>query len=111
MPPSARHLVISVVAAAVLATSAAVALSGSAAAGQLGDDPYPGVEWERVDPAAAGFDPAKLAQIAEKLKAGNTNCLVVIRHGRLVLERHRPRVRPGSLVSDQVGVQHPGPPR
>ncbi|WP_246076579.1 serine hydrolase domain-containing protein [Amycolatopsis cihanbeyliensis] len=74
-------------AAAVLAASAAVALSGSAvAAGQVGADPYPGGEWERVDPAAAGFDPAELARIAEDLKADDSNCLVVIRNGRLVAD-------------------------
>ncbi|WP_246257791.1 serine hydrolase domain-containing protein [Amycolatopsis anabasis] len=77
---------VSAVAAAVMTASAGVAVSGSAVAGQAGDGPYPGAEWERGDPAAAGFDPAKLAQIAEELKADKSNCLAVIRHGRLVAD-------------------------
>ncbi|WP_344679605.1 serine hydrolase domain-containing protein [Saccharopolyspora taberi] len=69
-----------------MTASAAVASSGSAFAGPVGDDPYPGAEWERGDPVAAGFDPAKLARIAEELKADKSNCLAVVRHGRLVAD-------------------------
>ncbi|WP_242613494.1 serine hydrolase domain-containing protein [Herbihabitans rhizosphaerae] len=72
-------------AVAALVAGAAVASNGSAFAGP-NDDPYPGAEWERGDAAAAGFDPAKLEQIAEELKADKSNCLAVIRHGRLVAE-------------------------
>ncbi|MFE0021623.1 serine hydrolase domain-containing protein [Amycolatopsis sp. NPDC059021] len=83
---SARRGVASALAATMIAAGAAVASNGSAVAGQAGGDPYPGAEWERGDPAAAGFDSAKLAKIAEELKADKSNCLAVVRHGRLVAD-------------------------
>ena len=50
------------------------------------DVTYPGVEWERIDAAAAGFDPAVLEDIAAEAQANASNCLVVTRHGRIVGE-------------------------
>jgi CubicO group peptidase (beta-lactamase class C family) len=47
---------------------------------------FPGDEWARVDPAAAGFDPAKLDAIAADAQAAGSNCLAVVRHGELVAE-------------------------
>ncbi|HEY8527265.1 MAG TPA: serine hydrolase [Acidimicrobiales bacterium] len=47
---------------------------------------YPGAEWERIDPAEAGFDPAALDRIAADAEAANSNCLVVTRRGRIVAE-------------------------
>lgn len=47
---------------------------------------YPGADWPRADPAEAGFDPAKLEEIAAEAEANGSNCLLVIRHGRLVAD-------------------------
>jgi CubicO group peptidase (beta-lactamase class C family) len=47
---------------------------------------YPGDEWERVDPAEAGFDPARLEDAAARAEQSGSNCLVVTRRGRLVGE-------------------------
>ncbi|QWF85208.1 serine hydrolase domain-containing protein [Amycolatopsis sp. CA-230715] len=84
MPSSARHRIFFAFLAAMMTASAAVGSSGSALATPAADDPYPGAEWERGDAVAAGFDPAKLAKIADELKAGKSNCLAVVRHGKLV---------------------------
>jgi CubicO group peptidase (beta-lactamase class C family) len=59
------------------APSRAVAGSGAA---------YPGAEWGRIAPRDAGFDPAKLEKIAAKAGRNGSNCMTVIRHGRLVAE-------------------------
>ncbi len=49
-----------------------------------GDWPWPDDEWERVDPEAAGMDPALLARAQEyALTGGGSGCIV--RGGRLVL--------------------------
>ncbi|WP_248964533.1 serine hydrolase domain-containing protein [Sphaerisporangium perillae] len=47
---------------------------------------YPGTEWRRADPREAGFDPAKLDKIAAEAQKNGSNCLVVIRHGKLVAD-------------------------
>lgn len=47
---------------------------------------YPGAEWARADAAANGFDPAVLEDIAAEAEANDSNCMVVIRHGRIVGE-------------------------
>ncbi len=49
---------------------------------------FPGATWATVDPAAAGFDPARLDELATRAEAGGSNCLVVTRHGRIVFERN-----------------------
>jgi hypothetical protein len=36
-----------------------------------------------VPPASVGFDPAKLDQIAQTAKKGKSNCLVVVRDGKV----------------------------
>ena len=46
----------------------------------------PGADWETVDPAAAGFDPAKLEEIAATAEQGKSNCLVVVRDGKIAGE-------------------------
>jgi CubicO group peptidase (beta-lactamase class C family) len=46
----------------------------------------PGAEWETVAPAAVGLDAATLEQIAATAKTGKSNCLVVVRHGRIAGE-------------------------
>ena len=47
---------------------------------------YPGDEWATVDPAEAGFDPAKLDEIAALAEAAQSFCFLVVRHGELVKE-------------------------
>lgn len=47
---------------------------------------FPGREWDRVDPTAAGFDPDALEEIAGQAAAGGSHCMVVTRQGRLVGE-------------------------
>jgi CubicO group peptidase (beta-lactamase class C family) len=60
--------------------------SGNAA---QGDQPvFPRAEWQRVDPAEAGFDPAVLGQIATEAEASGSNCMIVTRHGQIVDERY-----------------------
>ena len=46
----------------------------------------PGTSWEKVAPAAVGLDAAKLAQIAVQARRGHSNCLVVVRDGKLAGE-------------------------
>jgi CubicO group peptidase (beta-lactamase class C family) len=55
--------------------------SGGAAGG-----PVPGTEWQTVAPAAVGLDAAKLDQIAATARAGKSNCLVVVRDGKIAGE-------------------------
>ncbi len=86
MPSSVGRRVVSALAVVMVTAGAAVTSSGAVLARPTGERSYPGVEWERGDPVAAGFDPTKLAQLAEELKADKSNCLAVVRHGRLVAE-------------------------
>jgi CubicO group peptidase (beta-lactamase class C family) len=46
----------------------------------------PGADWEKVDPAAVGLDPAKLDEVARTAEEGKSNCLAVVRDGRLAGE-------------------------
>jgi CubicO group peptidase (beta-lactamase class C family) len=46
----------------------------------------PGAEWETADPASVGFDPAKLDELSAAAEAGGSNCLVVVRDGKIVEE-------------------------
>jgi CubicO group peptidase (beta-lactamase class C family) len=39
-----------------------------------------------MDPAEAGFEPAVLDDVVAEAEAGDSNCLVVLRHGRIVAE-------------------------
>jgi CubicO group peptidase (beta-lactamase class C family) len=59
--------------------------SGSSGAGDE-DAVYPSGEWARTDAAAAGFDPAVLDEIAADAEAHASNCLVVVRGGRIVAD-------------------------
>ena len=49
---------------------------------------YPGDEWDEVDAAEAGFDPAALDRLAAAAEAGGSSCLVVTRDGAVVDERY-----------------------
>jgi CubicO group peptidase (beta-lactamase class C family) len=61
-----------------------IALAAASAA--QASPPAPGAEWQHVAPAAAGLDGAKLAQIARQARRGHSNCLVVVRRGRIAGE-------------------------
>ena len=60
------------------------------AAGAAGDESvrFPGDEWDHVDAAEAGFDPAALDSLAASAEAGGSSCLVVTRDGAVVDERY-----------------------
>lgn len=60
--------------------------SEAAAASSSDDAVYPGDDWERADPAEMGFDPAVLEELAAEAEANESNCVVVVRHGRIVGE-------------------------
>lgn len=49
---------------------------------------YPGADWETGDPVAAGFDPAKLDEIAARAEAGASNCFLVVKDGKVVDEHY-----------------------
>jgi CubicO group peptidase (beta-lactamase class C family) len=48
--------------------------------------PTGGPEWPSVSPAAAGLDPHRLDAIAAQAKKGKSNCLAVVRNGKLARE-------------------------
>jgi len=85
-----------IVAAAVVVALMAPACSGGSGSSSSGaasststtGEPavYPTASWTTGDPAEAGFDPARLEAIAAEAEQNQSNCLVVIRHGRLVAE-------------------------
>ena len=61
----------------------AVALAASASAAPSAT---PGAAWQRVSPASVGLDAAKLNQIAARAGKARSNCLVVVRDGKLAGE-------------------------
>jgi CubicO group peptidase (beta-lactamase class C family) len=66
----------------MLAAPLAPALASAASAAT----PHPGAVWQTVAPAAVGLDAAKLNAIAAQARAGRSNCLVVVRGGKLAGE-------------------------
>ena len=48
--------------------------------------PNPGPSWQKVSPASVGLNAARLDQIAAQAKTGKSNCLVVVRNGKLAGE-------------------------
>ena len=64
-----------------LLTALAVAASAGAAT-----PPTPVAAWQKVSPASVGLFPAKLTQIAAQARKGKSNCLVVVRDGKLAGE-------------------------
>ena len=48
--------------------------------------PTPGAAWQKVAPASVGLDAAKLGQVAAQARKGRSNCLVVVRDGKLAGE-------------------------
>jgi CubicO group peptidase (beta-lactamase class C family) len=70
--------------AAVLGASlfSALALAGTSRA----EAPTPGATWDRVSPASVGLSATRIDQIAAQAKRGKSNCLVVVRDGKLAGE-------------------------
>jgi CubicO group peptidase (beta-lactamase class C family) len=68
--------------------SAGPPASGSAAPAPSGrpGQIQPGASWARAGAREAGFDPAELAKIAARAEKNGSNCLVVVRHGKLVAD-------------------------
>lgn len=72
-------------------------VSGTAAARTPSSaPPTPGKSWEKVSPATVGLDAAKLNRIAAQARRGRSNCLVVVRDGRLAGEWYFNRTGPNS---------------
>ena len=69
----------------VAAGAAAVASVVVAPAGAVAPA-TPGASWQKVPPAAVGLNAARLAQIAAQARRGKSNCLVVVRDGKLAGE-------------------------
>lgn len=52
-----------------------------------GDEPaWPVPEWQTAEPAAAGMNAAKLAEVGELLKASGAKTGLIVRHGKIVAE-------------------------
>lgn len=70
----------------------AVSVAASAPPGSASDDAgtidrvFPGAEWETTTPEEAGMDAVTLGALAAEAKALNSNCMLVVRHGRIVSE-------------------------
>jgi CubicO group peptidase (beta-lactamase class C family) len=84
-------IAIGVVAALALAacSSGRDAKSGastSTTAGAVTGSLTPAGEWQKVAPAAVGLDAAKLDAIARTAEVGHSNCLVVVKDGKLAGE-------------------------
>jgi CubicO group peptidase (beta-lactamase class C family) len=73
-----RHLGRLTSVAAVLLAATALAAQAKGASDTSG--------WQKVSPASVGLDAAKLNQIAQEAKKGKSNCLVVVRDGKLAGE-------------------------
>jgi CubicO group peptidase (beta-lactamase class C family) len=73
------------VAAGCVALLAAGSLSSAATGAPLGSS-VPGSAWQKVPPASVGLDAGELDRIAQQAKRGKSNCLVVVRDGKLAGE-------------------------
>lgn len=50
------------------------------------DATFPAAEWERATPEELGFDPAELERLAADAKAAGSDCLLVVKDGKVVGE-------------------------
>jgi CubicO group peptidase (beta-lactamase class C family) len=71
------------VVAALVVTAAVVSAEGTPANPSTTG---PGTSWTKVSPASVGLSAAKLDQMAATAKKGKSNCLVVVRYGKLAGE-------------------------
>jgi CubicO group peptidase (beta-lactamase class C family) len=100
-----------VIVGAATALALAIVLAASASATPSAT---PGAAWQKVSPASVGLDAAKLNQIAAQARKGRSNCLVVVRDGKLAGEWYYRGTGPGttqdvfsatkSLASTLVGI-------
>lgn len=84
------------------------------ATGDAASPVNPGATWQKATPASVGLDPAKLGQIAARARRGKSNCLVVVRDGKLAGEWYFRGTRPNttqdvfsatkSIASTLVGI-------
>ncbi len=72
--------------AAPTGTSAPTTSGTSATSDAPAGRPVPGAEWDTADPASVGLDAAKLDELSAQAEAGGSNCLVVVREGKIVEE-------------------------
>jgi CubicO group peptidase (beta-lactamase class C family) len=79
------------------AVCAAVLLIQLASSVHAATPPIPGRAWEKVAPAAVGLDAAKLDEIAAQARKGQSNCLVVVRDGKLAGEWYFRGARPSTM--------------
>src|SRR5439155_26344586 len=47
---------------------------------------YPGAQWSTANPSTLGLDPAPLADVAVTLLGTDTDCVVVVKKGKVVYE-------------------------
>jgi CubicO group peptidase (beta-lactamase class C family) len=78
--------VAAVVAAGCIGALCGPAALSSAAIGAGLGSPVPGRSWQKVSPSSVGLDPPALQRIAAQAKTGKSNCLVVVRDGKLAGE-------------------------
>jgi CubicO group peptidase (beta-lactamase class C family) len=69
-----------------LASVVLMAVSAAPAAATAQPPPHPGASWHTVAPAKVGLDARRLEQIAHTAQVGKSNCLVVVRHGKIAGE-------------------------
>lgn len=96
MPPSLTRRLVLLTAAVVLV--AAACSSGGGADTDTADNSggteapeaqpvvFPDPDWERIDPADAGLDPAAVDELVAEAEATGSHCLAVTHNGRLVGE-------------------------
>jgi CubicO group peptidase (beta-lactamase class C family) len=67
-------------------TSSRSSSKGTTTSAVAGVAPVPGAEWQKVDPSAVGFDAARLDQLAATAQQGKSNCMLVVRDGKIAGE-------------------------
>ena len=83
------------VAAGLQALSLSVSLAFAGAAAAADDGPWPTAGWTVATPASQGMDPAELARLVELGATHQLDSLLVVRHGRIVVEAYYAPFRPG----------------
>lgn len=92
-PPLRRAFALALAAALVLAACSDDA-GGDAkaaekeAASSTTAAPFPGAEWEEAEPADLGLDAEPLEALADSLEAKASDCMAVVKDGRLVAEEY-----------------------
>jgi CubicO group peptidase (beta-lactamase class C family) len=87
LPGVTALVVLAMLGASLCATPLAPGGDVARAAHEAGSaSPVPGPSWRTVAPASVGLDPAALRRIAARAKQGKSNCLVVVRDGKLAGE-------------------------